>query len=67
MCNLELTQVDSVDSIVGDEAHIRSRREAGPRHELSYEWTGGFPTHTCAAVDTRSIRPLRARGSALQR
>lgn len=36
MCNVELTQVNGVDSIVGDEAHIRSRSDAGPRFDANY-------------------------------
>jgi len=36
ICNRELTRLDRIDSIIGDEAHIRSKREAGPRHEPSY-------------------------------
>jgi hypothetical protein len=35
-CNRALTEVDGVDSIVGDEAHIRSEKAHGPRHEPGY-------------------------------
>ena len=33
ICNVELTRLDGHDVIVGDEAHIRSKRVGGPRHE----------------------------------
>lgn len=36
MCNCELTRVNQVESIIGDEAHIRARRAGGPRHDPSY-------------------------------
>lgn len=36
VCNLELTQVERVDSIIGDEAHVRSATPYGPRHEPDY-------------------------------
>ncbi|MDQ1439369.1 MAG: hypothetical protein QOK43_2998 [Acidimicrobiaceae bacterium] len=36
ICNSELTHLDGLDSIVGDEAHIRSRKPSGPRHEPDY-------------------------------
>jgi hypothetical protein len=35
-CNIELTQIGNVDSIVGDEAHIRSAKDGGPRHDSAY-------------------------------
>jgi len=35
-CNLELTRVEGIDSIVGDEAHIRSGNKTGPRYDGSY-------------------------------
>jgi hypothetical protein len=36
LCNVELTELDGLDSIVGDEAHIRSRKPNGPRHDPAY-------------------------------
>ncbi|HVX20664.1 MAG TPA: hypothetical protein VHB02_04890 [Acidimicrobiales bacterium] len=33
---MALTELDGVDSIVGDEAHIRSKTPKGPRHDPSY-------------------------------
>jgi hypothetical protein len=36
MCNTELTQIDGLDAIVGDEAHIRSRAPSGPRNDPAY-------------------------------
>lgn len=36
ICNIELTTLDGHDVIVGDEAHIRSRKPDGPRHDASY-------------------------------
>lgn len=36
ICNAELTTLDGLDSIVGDEAHIRARNTGGPRHDLEY-------------------------------
>ena len=35
-CKTELTRLDDHDVIVGDEAHIRSRRPDGPRHDPTY-------------------------------
>jgi len=32
-CRVELTLLDGMDAIVGDEAHIRSRQPGGPRHD----------------------------------
>lgn len=48
-CNAELTQVDGVDSIVGDEAHIRSGAANGPRYEASY------PTEEVDSYDNRLL------------
>lgn len=36
VCEAELTQLDGLDAIVGDEAHIRSRKPGGPRHDAAY-------------------------------
>lgn len=36
ICNLELTQAAGLDSIVGDEAHVRARNAGGPRYEPDY-------------------------------
>lgn len=36
MCNIELTELDGLEAIVGDEAHIRSRKRGGPRHDPAY-------------------------------
>lgn len=36
MCNVELTQFDGHDVIVGDEAHVRSKSPDGPRHDPEY-------------------------------
>lgn len=36
ICNVELTQLDGHDVIVGDEAHIRSKVVSGPRHDPDY-------------------------------
>ena len=36
ICNVELTELDGLDSIVGDEAHIRSPKPNGPRYEDGY-------------------------------
>lgn len=47
MCDLELTQVGDVDTIVGDEAHIRSKTPNGPRYD---------PDYPSDKVDTYEIR-----------
>jgi hypothetical protein len=36
ICNVELTTLDGHDVIVGDEAHIRSKKPDGPRHDSAY-------------------------------
>lgn len=36
ICNGELTELDGLDTIVGDEAHIRSPKPGGPRHDRTY-------------------------------
>ena len=36
MCNRELTEEGGVQSIVGDEAHVRSPKPGGPRHDAKY-------------------------------
>ncbi len=39
ICNVALTELDGIDAIVGDEAHIRSARPKGPRFEADYSLT----------------------------
>jgi hypothetical protein len=36
ICNVDLTELDGLDAIVGDEAHIRSPQHGGPRHDTAY-------------------------------
>lgn len=36
ICNVPLTELQGIDAIVGDEAHIRSARSEGPRFEADY-------------------------------
>jgi hypothetical protein len=36
ICNVELTTLDGLNAIVGDEAHIRSPKPDGPRHDPTY-------------------------------
>lgn len=36
LCNRELTKTEGIDSIIGDEAHIRARKPGGPRYESGY-------------------------------
>lgn len=37
VCNVELTLLDGHNVIVGDEAHIRSKKPDGPRHDPDYD------------------------------
>jgi hypothetical protein len=36
LCNKELTQIEGFETIVGQEAHIRSKKANGPRYELDF-------------------------------